>query len=355
MKMSLDALAKFLAVLMMFATTAFWVASCASDKKHTPGTATPSVPNIETPRANIADAAKTVGDTATSVGEHAKNIDQHTTEIETKTPTEVRPTVQPNIDSIRKETQGLREDQAELVAVQKKLVDTEAQLKSEQENVAKWIAYAQNADAVNKGLRDEIAKLKDENAAEFKRMMGYLAVICASGIGICMVVAFLGRSKTAIAVAVGFGITLAVSAAVTLYLKAIALVTIAVLGVAFLGVIAYMGWQALKNKKIEEELIQTGELTKQYLPPEAREHIFGYGAEPGKVDQIQTKATKERVKQVRKYNAQKQNIKLAPSLPEYWRPPLGAVRHPTDPYLHPSQDAYNYGLVGASGQRDTII
>lgn len=350
MHFTIDNLAKCLGALFVAATVMFWVASCETSPKVSSGTTPPTMPNIDTPRTNIHQSAGEVGTVATSIGTRAVNIDKHATDIETKTPPAERPAIQPSLTGIRLETDGLRDDKATLTAVQKKLEDTEGQLKAEQLNVSKWIDYANNADASNAKLKDEVSKLQDENAATFKRMMAYLAVICVAGIGICTVIAFFGRSKTAIMVAVGFGITLAVSTAVTLYLKAIALVTIIVLGVAFAVVIGYMGWQAFKSKKAEEELVHTGELAKQYLAPEAREHIFGYGAEPGKVAQIQSKSTQERVKQIRQYN-EKQNVKLAPSLPEYWRPP-NSVPRPTDPYLRPTVDAYNYP---SGGHRETII
>jgi hypothetical protein len=354
MRMTLHRLSKILAALLIFSTISFCVASCqTSNRSGNSKNAPPSVPNIEQPRKGVKESAIEVGSTATNIATHADKIDKHTTEIETKAPPDVRTEIQPSIEGIRTETNGLRDDKATLVATQKNLENVEEQLKIEEENVNKWITYAQNADSANANLRDEVAKLKDENAATFKRMMAYLAVVCTAGIGICMVVAFFGRSKLAIAIAVGFGITLAISTAITLYMKAIALVTIIILGVAFVGVIGYMGWQALKNRKIEAELVHTGELTKQYLAPEAREHIFGYGAEPGKVDQIQTKATKERVKQIRQYNT-KQQIKTAPSLPEYWRPPATPVRS-VDPYLRPPIDSYSYSVAVNNSHRETII
>lgn len=342
-------LAKFLAAIFVVMTIAFWISSCSGPKING-GPSLPNTPDTTSASKGVSESAVTVGAVSAKVGKSADEIDKHATSIESKTPPAVKTSIDPEIKGIRTETQGLRQDQVELSVVQKKLQDTESQIKAQQLNIDKLADYAKAADTNNLKLKEDIKKLEDENAAEFKRMMAYLGVVCVAGIGICLLVAFVSRSKTAIMVAIGFAITLAISVAVTMYLKQIALVTICVLGVVFLGVMVYLGLELLKNRKAEEELIHTNELTKQYLAPEAREHIFGYGAEPGKVDQIQSKSTQQRVKLVRQYN-QKQNIKLAPSIPEYWRHPQ-QVRSMVDPYRS-SEDAYSYGRP--SMQRDTII
>jgi len=178
----------------------------------------------------------------------------------------------------------------------------------------------------------------------FKRNMAYLGVVCTIGIGISLVIGFWAKSKTAIFVAIGFGVTLAVATAVSIFLETIALVTICIMGVAFIGAIGYLAWQFIQNNKVEKELVQTGEITKQYLPPNVREHLFGYGAEPGKLDQVQSKVTKDRVKKIRQYSPKSNAVKLAPSMPEYWRPTTPSAGG-VDPYISSI----------SSNNRDTII
>lgn len=343
MKITLNGWMNLFSAVLIGIAAMFWFASCDSVDRRDVSSAT-VLPDVTQPRENITDSAESVGKVAGEVGASATKIDSHTTAIESATPVENRPIIKPDIDGIRTETAGLRGNQAELLAAQQKLIDTEAALKVEADKIKKLTSDVVSAQAENVTLKETIIRLENESTAKFNNMMAYLGATCAVGLGISLVVAFFGRSKMAIMIAVGFAVTLAIAAAVSLYLKTIALVTICIIGAAFLGVIGYLAWQALKSKKIEEELVHSGELTKQYLPPEAREHIFGYGAEPGKIDQIQTKATKERVKKIREYSSKKQNIKLAPKQPEYWRPPLSV-----------SKAAFG-GVYGASEvYRDTII
>lgn len=319
-----------------------WIAACHQDGL-TGGTSPPAIPSLDGPTKTMNEAAVTAGEVAGKISTSADTIDKNVTGIETKTAPEVRPLIQPEITGIRTETAGLRQDQAELLAVQQKLTAAEADLKKQQETVTQWVEYGKKADAANATLKDENTKLKDESAQELKKKMAYLAVICAAGIGISVLIAYFGKSKTAIAVAASFAVTLGICIAVSVYLKAIAIVTISIIGVAFLGAIGYLGWQFIKGHRAEAELVHTAEITKQYLPTEAREHLFGYGAEPGKIDQIQSKTTQNRVKSIRQYN-DKHSVKLAPSMPEYWRPQSVIVRPTADPYV-----------ASGVGQRDTII
>lgn len=309
----------------------------------------PTKPDLETPIKAVEQSASDAGGVATKIGQSADVIDKHTNVIEAATPPDIKPTIAVDIQGIHEETDKLREAKGDLVVMKQRLMDVENKLKAESQNVDLWMKYANEAQNANTKLQDEIARLKDEGDKQFKRMLAYLGVICVSGIGISLLIAFFGGGRMALVVAAGFGITLAVSIAISIYMKTIALVTICILGVAFVGVLGYLGWQFIKNNTIHKELVQTNELTKQYLPPEAREHLFGYGAEPGKIDQVQTKATKQQVQKIRAYNGPKGTVRLAPQLPGYWRPPNTIPSRPiADPYVY-------YGSSPAAPQRETII
>ena len=272
--------------------------------------------------------AEDLGGVAENVGESADSIDRHANDIEAATPPESRPAIKPSLDGIGQETDELRQAESEVRRLEGRVTDLQGDLVTEQERVKNWTDYASEAEAENAKLLDQIRELRDKNAQQFKQMLAWIGVVSVAGIGVCLVLAIWTRSKVAIAVAVGFAATLATSIAVTMFMKEIALVTIIVLGTAFLGVIGYVGWQFFASRKMEEELVHTGELAKQYLPLEAREKLFGYGAEPGKVDEIQSKVTKERVKQIREYNDKKRVGKNAPRVPELYRPGHSAITEP---------------------------
>jgi len=327
-------------------TILFWAVSCKKQSDQI-RSSPPSLPDISPVLEKIGTAGESIKESADKIGVSADKIDNHTTKIEENTPIANKPILKPEIDGIRIETTELRNVKSDLLVTKQQLSDTQSTLSKEEANVKKWVEYAGATDSKNAKLMEEIRVLKDQGSQMFKRNMAYLGMICTIGIGISLVLGFWARSKTALMVAIGFAITLAVATAVSIFLETIALVTICVIGVAFLIAIGYMGWQFMQDRKVEKELVQTGEIAKQYLPPDIREHLFGYGAEPGKIDQIQSNTTKERVKKIRQYNPKANAVKLAPSLPEYWKPPYGAKGHLIDPY--------NASPAGYSAFRDTIV
>lgn len=282
-------------------------------------------PNINMPpeRPSISDEANRTGEiaadlgtVANNVGESAEAIDRHAHTIRNSTVPENLPIISPSLDGISSETQELIIAQAEIIRLQGQTNDLQTDLTAEQNKVENWTKYASDAESKNIKLIEENRQLRDKNAQQFKQMLAWIGVVSVAGIGVCLALALWTKSKVAIAVAVGFGLTLATSIAVTMFMKEIAFVTIIVLGVAFLGVIGYVGWQFFTARKTEEELVHTGELAKQYLPTEAREKLFGHGAEPGTVDAIQGTITKQRVKKIREHSKKQ----ATPSVPATYKP-----------------------------------
>lgn len=309
------------------------VAGCELGKNPPkPNTETPVLPDMGPAISNVKDASKQTNDIGKKVDDSATTIEKHTTDIEKNTPETSKPVIQPSIDGIRGETKELKDSSNELKLVSDRLKDAETKLSNEKSNVDKWVKYAGKADDQISALQKKLDDAQSENNEMFKKAMLYLVVICVIGLGVCSVLIFWLQNKTAVMVAIGFATTMAIALGVSFYMKAIAVVAISVLGVAFLGVLGYMAYQLFLTKKIEEELVQTNEITKQQLEPAARERLYGYGAEPGKIDLVQSKATKARVKEIRSYNnVNKGKVRLAPSVPEFWRPP-DTHRPPMDPY-----------------------
>ena len=307
------------------------LSGCLGDGTTKPKTPdAPTLPDLDPPITAVRAASESAGNIGKNVDASATKIDTHAKDIETNTPDSAKPKVQPSLDGIRTETKNLKDSSTELKVLSERLKDTEDKLGKEQSNVKKWIDYAGNADKEITSLQKKVAELEDENNALLKKQLTYLIVLCVMGLGVCGVLIFWTQSKIAIMVACGFGATMAIALAVTYFMKTIAIVAICVLGVAFLGVLGYIAWTYFANRKVQEELVHTNELAKQHLTPEAREKLYGYGAEPGKIDQIQSNVTKARVKAIRSYSAIKGRVKLAPRIPEFFRPADGHAD--IDPY-----------------------
>lgn len=294
----------------------------------------PPIADLDTPKGAVHQASSDTKNIGDKVEKSATTIENNASNIEKNTPAEAQGKVKPDIQSIKTETGELKKDSDELKVISGRLADTEATLAKEKENVNKWITYAKDADSINADLKKKITDLEQENTAMFRRMMSYLVVLCIAGIGICAVLAFWTQSKTAIMVAGGFAVTLVIALGVSIYMKTIALIAVSVLGVAFIGICAYLAYHFFVQNRAAKELVQTTELAKQYLPPDTRQHIFGYGAEPGKVAHIQSSSTASLVNKIRTYYVNKGSISLAPKIPEFWRPPDAVPAKPSvDPYI----------------------
>ena len=325
-------------IFLFVAVFSIFLVSCKDgwgEKRSTGNEPLPTAPDLDKPREQVKDASDKTKVIAEKVDKSASTIEKNANNIEKHTPEESKPKVQPEIDSIKTETGELKKDSNELKVISQRLKDTEVNLTKEKENVTKWTKYAKDADKQIVGLQKELDQLKQENEAMFKRSMSYLIVLCVAGIGICAVLAFWTQSKVAIMVAAGFVVTMFIALGVSLYMKAFAIIAVSILGAAFLGITGYLAWHFFIRNKAERELVQTNEIAKQYLAPDLRQKLFGYGAEPGKVDVIQSKTTKNRVKKIRSYDVDNGKLKLAPKLPEFWRPPdiSSAPRTIIDPYL----------------------
>jgi len=287
--------------------------SCVLSKKPLPSVV-PDHPDLVQPTTVVGNSAEELGDIADNIGESADSIDTHVIEIENLTPPENRPAIQPSLEGIGNETDELRSAQVSLAVMQDRLSDAELELQNQQAKIDIWTKYAKEREAENKALNEKIRDLEDKQNRALKEKLAWIIIVSIAGIGVCLVLAFWTRSKMAIAVAAGLGITIAVSLAITIYMQQIALITISIVGVALLLGLGYMAYYMFIGNKSDEELVRTGEIMKQYLPVAARKELFGAGAAPGTIDQIQSKSTKERVTRIRSYNDRQRGFSIAPRL-----------------------------------------
>lgn len=315
----LSSIVLWIVVLAGFGGYAIQIPGCSSDKSANRGNPV-DPPDLTDDSKRIGEASQDVFDISDSVGNSAEAISGETQNIRTLTNDD--PTIEPSVSNIENEAESLRDDSEQLAVIGDRLKRTQQDLESEQSKVDEL----ENAAEASRGEIDRLQKENDELKSEasqlFKSKMAWIGVVSVFGIGASIILAFVTRSMTATMVAIGFVVTLGVSIAVSLYMSYIAWITIVVAGVSVLAVLGYLGWGIFSQNKTMDELIQTGEVTKNYLSQEARDHIFGRGAEPGIADQVQSKHTKDRVKQVRYYNDRKRGFALSPSTPQVSRLPV---------------------------------
>lgn len=308
---SVDSYLLFIVICVFFLI----ISSCVGGSK-TSIVEKPEQPDLSDSTGVVSDVSDGVGEVAEGIKESADSIDSHVDDIKSNPVSIV-----PSLDGIGEETDELRELRTSLLTYQNRLADVENDLIEQQDKVKHWTEYASEREEEITELQEEIEELKDKNAQALKEKLAWMIVVSIAGIGVCLVLAIWTRSKIAIAVAVGLGITIAVALGITFYMQTIAIITISVAGGALLVALLYLGYNFFLENKANEEFVHTTEIMKQRLDPAAREDLFGFGAEPGKIDTIQSKSTRDRVRSIRKSSNKKGKFGLAPKMPEYWRPP----------------------------------
>lgn len=260
---------------------------------------------IQTP--DIHDPIKQTGEISTGVKTSADNIDKETQGIsDTVKESPAKETVEGHIKNINKETNDLRDYSQDLSEMSKKL-------EVEQKKIDDLTEHASYLEGDQSKLKKQIEDLKNENKRLLSKMLAWLAAACVAGIGICVFIVFLTQNKLAIFGAIGCAVTMCVAVAVSALMTWIAYVTAGVFVLASIFA-SYYVWRNIINKKQEikskseeitnkdkaiEEIVQTGELAKKYMSPEARFHVFGDSLEPGKVNHIQSDFTKAVVRKIR--------------------------------------------------------
>ncbi len=304
-------------MLLLLVSCFFFLCSC----KYPEGvdyTKIPDKPDVTPTTSIIKSVVDLFNSSYDKLNKSTKNILQHISSIEQKTPADVKSNIQNDIDGIKNETASIDEVKNDLKISQGRLNDANKQLSVQQSKIDQWTKFAQNAQQENKKLEEENNRLKSESTARLNTILSVIGGICTAGIGACVFIIFLTRNKIAVYVAISCSVTLAICIAVTFYIKAIATMTLYIATPIVIGSIIYIVYISFKSKKAEEELVHTNEIVKQNLSLESRREIFGYGAEVGKVDLIQSPSTKKIVKQIRSRDNSTSKVKLAPSLPEFW-------------------------------------
>jgi len=320
-------------MLLAIVSWCFVLSSCNEKAKALDPKPLPELPNVQPQAHDIGDAAKGVGDTGADVTKRSDKIDDHAAAISNNTPPEAKPKIDPDLQGIKNETKGLRQDSATLAAIQQKLVDAQGQLTEQQKKINGYTEFAKNSELERTKLQSKIKELQESNSKLLKTMLAWITVICVVGIGASLVIGFFFKTPAAFMVAAGCVATLGVAVAVTMYMQYIAWAALALLGLVFLGAVGYVVWQIHNRNKAVTELVKTNEVSKQNMPLANRQKVYGNGAEPGLVEHLQSPATKNLVATVRSKAKSGKSFNLAPEIPKFWQPTAGDMPAQVDPYV----------------------
>jgi ABC-type multidrug transport system fused ATPase/permease subunit len=269
-------------------------------------------PEIEDPAPVIEEVIDVNNETKDVIDKHtdetikiADDIKDDTQDIIDKVPDDIKDTVQPNVDSIG--------DKADRIKVLQELIQAQAEKMDEANDKLKaTLIDVKTATQQNDQLRAEKGQLLEDNAkltaenedlenAKQQALFGKMVYLIIASVilgAICLVSAFKGEPK-AIWGAVGAGIVIIVSLAISFYMIEFALFGF----IAIVGGIILLGWNAYSdyvNKKATKELVHTVEATKDKLPVNANEEIFGKHATVGQAQMIQSPSTVKLVQKIRK-------------------------------------------------------
>jgi len=221
-------------------------------------------------------SSATVKQVATKLPERATKIEEATTGIQTVTQAMPAPQdarsgkaiadavarVSGFVDSLRTQATGIRADAADLLRVHADLAAVRSDAAAQAQQLA------DRDDTITEQAKT-IGKLEDAAKDRTQRLWTPLIVLSVVGLGVSAVLIGTGEAK-AIWLGVGCGVTLIVSVTMAAYGFVIAIYGT---GVILIG-LTYVGWQIIVKKRAVEELVDTVNVVKAKLTPEARTEVF---------------------------------------------------------------------------------
>jgi len=254
--------------------------------------------NITIAQERIDTSQTTLKKSTDEIKDSATNIQKNTEEIENKMPSNTAVEIKEKISEIEKNAGSIIKETDNLINVSSNLASIKKNL-SQVEN------SSQKAVEDTAILIEKIKQLEDEKQNALKKAMNYLIVIAILLIAISAVGVFQGNYK-AIGGIIGGVIIIVSSLAVSvLYTKLAWIGLIGIIGVVLIvGFGIYQGISHKKQRKEDEKAIEetvlTTEALKDKLPEDVRKEFFGDKAYPGRVKNIQSKETEEKVLNARR-------------------------------------------------------
>jgi len=288
-----------------------------------------SIKQIEESEKILGDSVDILKDTGESINNSADSIESSANKIVQseganlpKIVNNEVPIILGEVESLRNDAEGIGEVQDQLNEATNDLSDTIGQLK--EEKIKSDNIVTENGRLLSEidNKNEKIRELREESSRRLRSQLNWIIVASIIGIGICFTLSIFLRSRVALLAAFTLAAVMGVSIAVQMWMEIIAFVTVGIAVIAG-GYLAWKGYQQTnelnQQNKAFNQVVQTSEVAKEYLTPEARRHVFGQGPEKGQADVIQDESTRILVKVSR----ESPSVNTASS--EYtnaWKPPF---------------------------------
>lgn len=270
-------------------------ASCRPKTSSTPFPDLKTLQDVKSAEKNVAIAHDGINASSEKIDTYTEAIRTAITNIEQSVPDEVENQIKPNIEDVRTSSTNINKETAEIRRLTALLNDAKVTIGLIGQKVTQLEANIDKAVSE----RDSAIKERDNAIAEknsaTQKLLRWVIAICVIVAGGGIALMFHGGLKTGTILLGAAGSTLVVSIVVSKYLEQIALGGLVLL-VACIGLLV---WQIFIKKKALEQVVHLEEITKDYLPEEAKRKIFGHKAEPGIAYNIQSTTTENEVKRVR--------------------------------------------------------
>jgi hypothetical protein len=241
----------------------------------------------------IEDSSATIKKASGDIKEEADNINEETTEVQSKIPNEAKEIIIPHLDSIKGSSGIIIENTAKIDTATTELASANKVLKG----AGVKISTTEKAldDIVKERDRALAAKIKaeEERDSALHKAIRWLILACIVGAGACGVFGFMYGSKACLTASIVCIVIMSVAIFVETYFVYLVIGG----GVILLGLLGMLAYNIIIQKKAFKEVVETVEITKDSLPEEEKEKLFGKKHNTGIMDSLQSKETMALVKE----------------------------------------------------------
>jgi len=245
--------------------------------------------NLEQAEKVIKESAEGISSSADKITEHTDNINNEVNEIKSQPPETPVSNVGENVNKIEENSKKIEDLANKIKLLSNDLNVARSQLKEASDK-------AESLQKEFNELNDKYQELIMEQTAARNKMLYGIVFMGIIGFGISAGLLVFGAGKLGVAGMVG---SISVATAATIYQDEWENIgTIG--GIVLLLIVVFAIYHFWKQRRATHQVVQTAEIMKERLDPEDKKELFGTETEPGKINMLQDKDTKNVVKKLRK-------------------------------------------------------
>lgn len=241
----------------------------------------------------INESTATINESTDSIRNETNKIDRETTLVKDKIPKEIKPAINPHLNSITESSQIIKE---ETIGINKATAELSA--------ANSLLENAEQKVITTEGVLDAITKERDNAVAAQKRAeeardsalhkaVRWLILASIVGAGALGVFGFMYRSKMCLTLSAVCIVIMSIAIFVETYFIYLVIGG----GIILLGLVGFLIWNIIIQKRAFKEVVDTVEITKNNLSLEKKAELFGKDGQTGIMDSIQSPSTISKVKE----------------------------------------------------------